>query len=68
MAKGEQLTLTQQEQEKLEAIRVEMGFGSIEEAAQYLLRQALSKATVRMVRKAGKASVYHAMNRKGRQQ
>ena len=68
MAKDEQLTLTQQEQEKLEAIRVEMGFGSIEEAAQYLLRQALSKATVRMVRKAGKASVYHAMNRKGRQQ
>ena len=68
MAKDEQLTLTKQEQEKLEAIRVEMGFSSIEEAAQYLLRQALSKATVRMVRKAGKASVYHAMNRKGRQQ
>lgn len=68
MAKDEQLTLTQQEQEKLEAIRVEMGFSSIEEAAQYLLRQALSKAAVRMVRKAGKASVYHAMNRKGRQQ
>lgn len=68
MAKDQQLTLTQQEQEKLEAIRVEMGFGSTDEAAQYLLRQALSKATVRMVRKAGKASVYHAMNRKGRQQ
>ena len=68
MARNEQLTLTQQEQEKLEVIRVEMGFGSTDEAAQYLLRQALSKATVRMVRKAGKASIYHALNRKGRQQ
>ncbi len=68
MAKDQQLTLTQQEQEKLEVIRVQMGFGSTDEAAQYLLRQALSKATVRMVRKAGKASIYHALNRKGRQQ
>ncbi len=66
MAKDEQLTLTKQEQEKLEAIRVEMGFSSIEEAAQYLMRQALSKATVRMVRKAGKATLFHALNRKGR--
>ncbi len=66
MAKDEQLTMTKQEQEKLEAIRVEMGFSSIEEAAQYLIRQALSKATVRMVRKAGKASLFHALNRKGR--
>ena len=68
MTKDEQLTPTQPEQETLEVLRVEMGFGSTDEAAQYLLRQALSKATVRMVRKAGKASVYHAMNRKGRQQ
>lgn len=66
MAKDEQLTLTEQEQEKLEAIRVEMGFSSIEEAAQYLMKQALSKATVRMVRKAGKATLFHALNRKGR--
>lgn len=66
MANDEQLTLTKQEQEKLEAIRVEMGFSSIEEAAQYLMRQALSKATVRMVRKAGKATLFHALNRKGR--
>ena len=66
MAKDEQLTLTKQEQEKLEAIRVEMGFSSIEEAAQYLMRQALSKATVRMVRKAGKATLFHSLNRKGR--
>ena len=66
MAKDEQLTLTKQEQEKLEAIRVEMGFSSIEEAAQYLMRQALSKATVRMVRKAGKATLFHALKRKGR--
>lgn len=66
MAKDEQLTLTKQEQEKLEAIRVEMGFSSIEEAAQYLMRQALSKATVRMVRKAGKATLFHALNRRGR--
>lgn len=66
MAKDEQLTLTKQEQEKLEAIRVEMGFGSIEEAAQYLMKQALSKATVRMVRKAGKATLFHSLSRKGR--
>ena len=66
MAKDEQLTLTKQEQEKLEAIRVEMGFSSIEEAAQYLMRQALSKAAVRMVRKAGKATLFHELNRKGR--
>lgn len=66
MAKDEQLTLTKQEQEKLEAIRVEMGFSSIEEAAQYLMKQALSKATVRMVRKAGKATLFHSLNRKGR--
>lgn len=66
MANDEQLTLTKQEQEKLEAIRVEMGFSSIEEAAQYLMRQALSKATVRMVRKAGKATLFLALNRKGR--
>lgn len=66
MATDEQLTLTKQEQEKLEAIRVEMGFSSIEEAAQYLMRQALSKATVRMVRKAGKATLFLALNRKGR--
>ena len=66
MAKDEQLTLTKQEQEKLEMIRVEMGFSSIEEAAQYLIRQALSKATVRMVRKAGKANLFHALSRKGR--
>lgn len=66
MATDEQLTLTKQEQEKLEAIRVEMGFSSIEEAAQYLMRQALSKATVRMVRKAGKATLFFALNRRGR--
>ena len=66
MTKDEQLTLTQKEQEKLEAIRVQMEFGSTDEAARYLVRQALSKATVRMVRKAGKASIYHALNRKGR--
>lgn len=66
MAKDEQLTLTKLEQEKLEAIRVEMGFGSIEEAAQYLMKQALSKATVRMVRKAGKATLFHSLSRKGR--
>lgn len=66
MPKNEQLALTEKDQEKLEAIRVKMGLSSIEEAAQYLMRQALSKATVRMVRKAGKATLFHAINRKGR--
>lgn len=66
MPKNEQLALTEKDQEKLEAIRVKMGLSSIEEAAQYLVRQALSKATVRMVRKAGKATLFHAINRKGR--
>lgn len=66
MANDEQLTLTEQDQEKLEAARVEMGFSSIEEAAQHLIRQALSKAAVRMVRKAGKASMFHELNRRGR--
>lgn len=65
MPKTEQLTLTEKEQEKLESIRVQMGFDSADEAAQYLLRQALSKVTVRMVRRAGKAAAIHALNRKG---
>lgn len=43
MAKDEQLTLTKKDQENLETIRVEMGFSSINEAAQYLIRRALDK-------------------------
>lgn len=50
---NEQLALTEKDQEKLEAIRVEMGFSSIEEAAEFLIKRALRK---RVTDKFGRAS------------
>ncbi len=54
---NEQLALTEKDQEKLEAIRVEMGFSSIEEAAEFLIKRALRKQVSKLPGRTSSASV-----------